>query len=214
MTDFSHLHALEERAVRIRERMSAVQKNDAQWKSQATQLFQTEQEIADERTFLGLEDVSADDLYAALFEEAESEVVREITKELNAAEQAAAIRTAAEALMEYVEKIPSKLPLMEHRDAKFLAGIIERGANLKAALSRGWLARKEPNSMCECGVPLYLHGSLTACCLPRMTVDNREMESLIGALQERSRLAPDAPDAIAVATDQKEVKWLHNHLKK
>lgn len=98
MTDFSHLHALEERAVRIRERMSAVQKNDAQWKFQATQLFQTEQEIADERTFLGLEDMSADDLYAALFEEAESEVVREITKELNAAEQAANITTAAEAL--------------------------------------------------------------------------------------------------------------------
>ncbi|MBK8468180.1 MAG: hypothetical protein IPL32_20385 [Chloracidobacterium sp.] len=68
MTDFSHLHALEERAVRIRERMIDVQKNDAQWKAQATQLFQTEKEIADEREFLGLEDMSTDDLYAALEE--------------------------------------------------------------------------------------------------------------------------------------------------
>ena len=202
MTDFSHLHELEERAVRIRERMIAVQNNDTQWKAQAVQLFQTEQEIADEREFLGLEDMDVDDLYAALFDEHEGNVVREITKTANEAEQAAAIRTAAEALMEYVEKIPSKLPLMEHRDAKFLAGIIERGADLKAALSRGWLARKEPNSMCECGVPLYLHGSLTACCLPRMTVDNREMESLIRALQERSRLDPDAPGAIVIAIDQ------------
>lgn len=38
--------------------------------------------------------------------------------------------------------------------------------------------------------------------------------SLMRALKERSMLDPDAPDAIAVATDQKEVKWLHNHLKK
>jgi len=66
MTDFSHLHTLEQRAVRIRERMRTVRKNDTQWKAQATQLFQTEQEIADEREFLGLEDMSAADLYAAL----------------------------------------------------------------------------------------------------------------------------------------------------
>lgn len=204
MTDFSHLHELEERAVRIRERMIAVQNNDTQWKAQAVQLFQTEQEIADERTFLGLEDMDADDLYAALSEDFESEVRREITKTANEAEQAAAIRTAAEALMEYVEKIPSKLPLMEHRDARFIAGIIERGADLKVALSRGWLARKEPNSMCECGVPLYLHGSLTACCLPRMTVGDGEMESLIGALRERSRLDPDAPGAVVIAIDQED----------
>lgn len=137
ITDFSHLHALEERAVRIRERMSAVQKNDAQWKSQATQLFQTEQEIADERTFLGLEDMSADDLYAALFEEAESEVVREITKELNAAEQAANIRTAAEALVAALTKEPDDYDgLVYYEYSKELAG-------LQAALSRGWLARKD-----------------------------------------------------------------------
>ena len=137
MTDFSHLHALEERAVRIRERMSAVQKNDAQWKSQATQLFQTEQEIADERTFLGLEDMSTDDLYAALFEEAESEVVREITKELNAAEQAANIRTAAEALVAALTKEPDDYDgLVYYEYSKELAG-------LQAALSRGWLARKD-----------------------------------------------------------------------
>lgn len=71
LTDFSHLHALEERAVRIRERMRAVRNNDSQWKSQATQLFQTEQEIADEREFLGLEDMDVDKLYAALSPEAE-----------------------------------------------------------------------------------------------------------------------------------------------
>jgi len=34
------------------------------------------------------------------------------------------------------------------------------------------------------------------------------------ALKERSMLDPDAPDAIVVATDKKEAKWLHNHLKK
>lgn len=68
MTDFSHLHALEERAVRIRERMLAVETNNKQWKAQATQLFQTEKEIADERTFLGLEDMDADKLYAELLE--------------------------------------------------------------------------------------------------------------------------------------------------
>lgn len=50
--------------------------------------------------------MSTDDLYAALFEEAESEVVREITKELNAAEQAANIRTAAEALVAALTKEP------------------------------------------------------------------------------------------------------------
>ena len=38
--------------------------------------------------------------------------------------------------------------------------------------------------------------------------------SFMRALKERSMLDPDAPDAIAVATDQKEVKWLHNRLKK
>lgn len=92
MTDFSHLHELEERAVRIQERMSACRNNDTQWKAQAVQLFQTEQEIADEREFLGLEDMDVDDLYAAFFDEQESNVVREITKTANEAEQTAAIR--------------------------------------------------------------------------------------------------------------------------
>lgn len=124
------------------------------------------------RAELAQKDVEAERSQIVAELEQEDNVVREITKTANEAEQAAAIRTAAEALMEYVEKIPSKLPLMEHRDARFIAGIIERGADLKVALSRGWLARKEPNSMCECGVSLYLHGSLTACCLPRMTTDD------------------------------------------
>ena len=135
MTDFSHLHELEERAARIRERMSSVRNNDTQWKDQAVQLFQTEQEIADERAFLGLEDMSADDLYAALFEEAESEVVREITKELNAAEQAEQIRTAAEALVAALTKESDDYDgLVYYEYAKELA-------DLQMALSRGWLSR-------------------------------------------------------------------------
>ena len=138
MTDFSHLHALEERAVNIRGRMMSAKK-DAEWKSQAVQLFQTEQEIADERTFLGLEDMSTDDLYAALIEEHESDVVREITTQLNADEQATAIRTAAEALVARLE-----LPVFTTR-----AQVDKEVADLKAALSRGWLARKEASPMCE-----------------------------------------------------------------
>lgn len=80
MTDFSHLHALEERAVNIQKRMMSAKK-DTEWRSHATQLFQTEQEIADEREFLGLEEMSTEDLYAALFEEHESEVVNQIVRE-------------------------------------------------------------------------------------------------------------------------------------
>lgn len=136
MTDFSHLHALEERAVNIQRSMMAAKK-DVQWRSLAVQLFQTEQEIADERTFLELEDMSTDDLYAALFEEAESEVVREITKELNAAEQAANIRAAAEALVAALtDEDDNDDGLVYYAYAKELN-------NLKAALSRGWLARKD-----------------------------------------------------------------------
>lgn len=130
MTDFSHLHELEERAVRIRERMSACRNNDTQWKAQAVQLFQTEQEIADEREFLGLEDMDVDDLYAALFDEQESNVVREITKTANEAEQAVAIRTAAEALVARLDK-----PFVNK------IGIWDEYTALKAALSRGWLAK-------------------------------------------------------------------------
>jgi len=81
MTDFSHLHALEERAVNIRERMMSIHStkgNNAQWRSQAVQLFQTEQEIADEREFLGLEDMDADKLYAELLEDHESEVAMQV----------------------------------------------------------------------------------------------------------------------------------------
>lgn len=119
-----------------------------------------------------------------------------------------AIRTAAAALVAALTKEPDDYDgLVYYEYAKELS-------NLQEALSHGWLARKEANPMCKCGVPLYLHGSLTACCLPRMTADDRERESLIGALQDRSRLDPDAPNALVVATDKKEAKWLHNHLKK
>lgn len=148
MTDFSHLRALEERAVRIRERMIDVQKNDAQWKAQAVQLFQTEKEIADEREFLGLEDMSADDLYAALIEEHESEVVREVTAIANAAEQAEQIRTAAEALI-------LKLKDFEYEewagnpDISFADFVEVELTALKGALSRGWLSRgKAPQDNC------------------------------------------------------------------
>ena len=51
----------------------------------------------------------------------------------------------------------------------------------------------------------------------RLYVLHREQKcgaSLMKALRERSMLDPDAPDAIVVATDQKEDKWLHNHPKK
>ena len=102
MTDFSHLHALEERAVRIRERMFSVENNSKQWKAQATQLFQTEKEIADERTFLGLEDMDADKPYAELLDDHESEAVREVTAIANSVEQAEQIRTAAEAVIEHL----------------------------------------------------------------------------------------------------------------
>jgi len=150
MTDFSHLHALEERAVRIRERMIDVQKNDAQWKAQALQLFQTEKEIADEREFLGLEDMSTDDLYAGLIEKHESEVVMEVIALANAAEQAAAIRTAAESLVARLE-----LPVFTTA-----AQVAAEVADLKAALSKGWLQRTEskPSQMSKRG------GNLAECC--------------------------------------------------
>ena len=70
MTDFSHLHALEERAANI-QRSMMVAKKDVKWRSLAVQLFQTEQEIADEREFLGLEDMNVEELYAALSPETE-----------------------------------------------------------------------------------------------------------------------------------------------
>lgn len=169
MTDFSHLHALEERAVNIRGRMMSAKK-DAEWKSQAVQLFQTEQEIADERTFLGLEDMSTDDLYAALIEEHESDVVREITTQLNADEQATAIRTAAEALVARLE-----LPVFTTS-----AQVDKEVADLKAALSRGWLAKES--------AVVFSSG-------------RKYGASFIRALKERSMLDPDAPDAIVVARD-------------
>lgn len=137
MTDFSHLHALEERAVRIWERMIDVQKNDAQWKAQALQLFQTEKEIADEREFLGLEDMSTDDLYAGLIEEHESEVVREVTAIANSVEQAEQIRTAAEALVAALTQESDDYDgLVYYEYAKELA-------DLQMALSRGWLSRSK-----------------------------------------------------------------------
>lgn len=78
MTDFSHLHELEERAKRTQSQMMRVQKNDAEWNQLAIQLFQTEKEIADERTFLGLEDMDADKLYAELLDDHESEVAMQV----------------------------------------------------------------------------------------------------------------------------------------
>lgn len=142
MTDFSHLHTLEERAVRIRERMIEVQKNDAQWKSQAVQLFQTEKEIADEREFLGLEDMSTDDLYADLIEEHESEVVREVTAIANAAEQAEQIRTAAEALV--LKLKDSEYEEWAGNPEIVFADFVEVELTaLKGALSRGWLSRSK-----------------------------------------------------------------------
>lgn len=65
MTDFSHLHALEERARRIHDQL-VLTKNLAQHKSLSVQLAQTGQEIADERQFLNLGDYSVDELMAAL----------------------------------------------------------------------------------------------------------------------------------------------------
>ena len=78
MTDFSHLHELEERAKRTQSQMLRVQKNDAEWNQLAIQLFQTEQEIADERTFLGLKDMDASKLYAELLDDHESEVAMQV----------------------------------------------------------------------------------------------------------------------------------------
>lgn len=156
MTDFSHLHALEERAVRIRERMLAVEKNNKQWKAQATQLFQTEKEIADEREFLGLEDMSTDDLYAGLMEEHEAEVVREVTAIANAAEQAEQIRTAAEAVIEHFytyRNCECGVPVSMHgvitQCSLSSNGSAELSA-LKGALSKGWLSRSKATSVAEC----------------------------------------------------------------
>lgn len=67
ITDFSHLHALEERAGRIYDQL-VLTKHLATHEALRVQLAQTGQEIADEREFLGLEDMSADDLLAALTE--------------------------------------------------------------------------------------------------------------------------------------------------
>jgi len=65
MTDFSHLHALEERARRIHDQL-VLTKNLAQHKALSVQLAQTGQEIADEREFLNLGDYSVDELMVAL----------------------------------------------------------------------------------------------------------------------------------------------------
>lgn len=184
MTDFSHLHALEERAVRIRERMIDVQKNDAQWKAQAVQLFQTEKEIADEREFLGLENISTDDLYAGLIEEHESEVLREVTAIANSVEQAEQIRTAAEAVIEHFytyRNCECGVPVSLHGNLTSCSlssnGSAELSA-LKGALSRGWLSRGEADR------PLWEKHK------------EQERQALIAALDERSRLDPDAPTAI------------------
>ena len=179
MTDFSHLHALEERAVRIRERMIDVQKNDAQWKAQAVQLFQTEKEIADEREFLGLEDMSTDDLYAGLIEKHESEVVREVTAIANSVEQAEQIRTAAEALV-------LKLKDFEYEEwagnpeISFADFVEVELTALKEALSRGWLSRGKADK------PLWEKHA------------EQERQALVAALAERERLDPNAPKTVIV----------------
>ena len=191
MTDFSHLHTLEQRAVRIRERMSSVRNNDTQWKDQAVQLFQTEQEIADERAFLGLEDMSTDDLYAGLIEKHESEVVREITAIANAAEQAERIRTAAEALVAALTQESDDYDgLVYYEYAKELA-------DLQMALSRGWLSRGKADR------PLWEKHK------------EQERQALIAALAERSRLDPDDPKAIVFkeSSDSEQLRNTQNALR-
>jgi len=190
MTDFSHLRALEERAVHIRERMIDVQKNDAQWKAQATQLFQTEKEIADERTFLGLEDMDVDKLYAELLDDHESEAVREVTAIANSVEQASAIRTAAEAVIEHFytyRNCECGVPVSLHGNLTSCSlssnGSAELSA-LKGALSRGWLSRGEADR------PLWEKHA------------EQERQALIAALAERSKLDPDAPNAIVIKDAQ------------
>lgn len=92
-------------------------------------------------------------------------LVKKATASANAIEQAAAIRTAAEALVTALTDEEDNYDgLVYYEYAKELAA-------LKAVLSRGWLAREEANPMCKCGVPVYLHGSLTACCLSKVTVE-------------------------------------------
>lgn len=92
-------------------------------------------------------------------------LVKKATVSANAIEQAAAIRTAAEALVTALTDEEDNYDgLVYYEYAKELAA-------LKAVLSRGWLAREEANPMCKCGVPVYLHGSLTACCLSKVTVE-------------------------------------------
>ena len=177
MTDFSHLHALEERAVNI-QRSMMVAKKDVKWRSLAVQLFQTEKEIADEREFLGLEDMSTDDLYAGLIEEHESEVVREVTAIANSVEQAEQIRTAAEALV-------LKLKDFEYEEwagnpeISFADFVEVELTALKEALSRGWLSRGKADK------PLWEKHK------------EQERQALMAALAERERLDPDAPKAIA-----------------
>jgi len=110
-------------------------------------------------------------------QESASEVVREITKELNAAEQAANIRTAAEALV-------LKLKDFEYEEwagnpeISFADFVEVELTALKEALSRGWLSRGKADK------PLWEKHK------------EQERQALITALAERNRLDPDAPKAI------------------
>lgn len=135
MTDFSHLHELEERAKRTQSQMLRVQKNDAEWNQLAIQLFQTEQEIADERTFLGLKDMDASKLYAELLDDHESEVA-----------------------MQVIESTADR-PLWEKHKEQ------ERQALIAALAERDRLDPDAPNAIafkhdpyCDCGICQYCRG--------------------------------------------------------
>lgn len=109
---------------------------------------------------------------AGLIKEHESKVVKEVTAIANSAEQAAHIRTAAEALVAALTKESDDYDgLVYYEYAKELA-------DLQMALSRGWLSRGKADR------PL------------REKHAEQERQALIAALAERSRLDPDAPAAV------------------
>jgi len=122
--------------------------------------------------------MDADKPYAELLDDHEGEVVREVTAIANAAEQAEQIRTAAEALVAALTKEPDDYDgLVYYEYAKELA-------DLQMALSRGWLSRGEADR------PLWEKHA------------EQERQALIAALAERSKLDPDAPNAIVIKDAQ------------
>lgn len=77
MTDFSHLHALEERAVRIMERIMTCKRMTLTGKLKPCNYLKRKRDSG--RTRISrTEDMSTDDLCAGLIEKHESEVVREV----------------------------------------------------------------------------------------------------------------------------------------